>query len=188
MNQIRKWIDLADLDKIFEAKGRLPARIFHGTNPIAAAAILTQNRLQATEPVDDDGLGQVVCVTSRAKVARMFAIEFARANSEFDVGVVFIIDGTKVKADIDSVRHRADTEGNQDEFEYRVKGDIYPLSNYLLGFRLVGKTRLLDSDRFREELWYQYLEEQNYYNWAFHSEQAFWSALDRLVTERIRRS
>lgn len=169
------------LIQIVEATGRLPVRIFHGTNPIAAAAILTQNRIVATEPVDDDGLGAVVCVTSRAKVARMFAIEFARANSEYDVGAVFILDGTKVMADIDSVRHHADTQGTHEEFEYRIKGDIEPLTKYLLGVRLVGKTRLLRNEWFREQLWDDYRRQQAYYEWAFKTIRDFWGALDQLV-------
>ncbi len=178
--------DIRTLMSILEAKGRLPARIFHGTNPVAAAAILTQDHLRATEPVDDGGLGSVVCVTSRARVARMFAIEFARANSDFDVGVVFILDGAKVKAETDSVRHRAETQGTHDEFEYRIKGDISPLSKYLLGFRLVGKTRLLNTERFREELWCKYRRTQGYYGYASGSVRDFWVALDRLVAERER--
>jgi len=129
-----------------------PAVLYHGTNPIAAVLIHTQNAIRATEPVDDDGLGPVVCTTSSEQVAEMFAIEFLRFNSQYDVGFVFEIDGAAVASDMEAVYHEAGTAGTTPEFEYRVRGSIAPLDRYLLGVRVVGDRGLLEDEDFLERM------------------------------------
>lgn len=127
-----------------------PDVLYHGTNPIAAALIMKQG-IEATEPVDDDDLGAVVCTTSCPDIGQMFAIEFARANSDFDVGFVFSIDAKQVVQHAETVPYQAET-ASFDELEFRVMGDI-PRS-MITGFKVVGNSSLLRKQSFIEQMWW----------------------------------
>ena len=126
-----------------------PSLLLHGTNFVAAAAILRKGHIEADFPVDDDDLGAVVCVTSSAEMARNFATEFARFNSEYDVGAIFGIDGKKVAEMHEVIPYHAET-ASEFEYEYRVIGDI-PLS--ICTYKVVGMKRRLSSARFLEKVW-----------------------------------
>ena len=135
-----------------EAAAETPRFFYHGTNMAAACMILRDGKIRADNPVDDDDLGAVVCVTEREEVGRMFAVEFVRTNSEYPVGVVFTLDAAKVLHDIEAIPYEADTAGTENEAEHRVKGDI-PLKPYCVGIRLVGdlgelrmQTRTMDRE------------------------------------------
>lgn len=107
MKNMREIIDL--LEPLLEAAHVRPKVLYHGTNLIAAATIVKDRALRATEPVDDDGLGAVVCTSSVRKVARMFAVEFVRVNSRLPVGAVFTINARALPADVQAIPHVADT-------------------------------------------------------------------------------
>ncbi len=127
-----------------------PKVLYHGTNPIAAAAIVATGEIRADFPVDDDDLGAVVCVTSDKTMGRNFATEFSRFNSQYDVGVVFEIDGRAVATHTETVPYHAETAGAF-EFEYRAQDDI-PLS-MIRRIHIVGRASRLKDERFIEQLW-----------------------------------
>jgi hypothetical protein len=134
MRMMRQWMTLIEAIRPASA---VPRFFYHGTNMAAACMILRDGMIRADNPVDDDDLGAVVCVTEREEMGRMFAIEFVRLNSEYPVGVVFTLDAAKVLQAFEAVPYDADTAGTEDEAEYRVKGDI-ALKPYCIGMRLVG--------------------------------------------------
>lgn len=127
-----------------------PKVLYHGTNPIAAAAIVAAGKIEADFPVDDDDLGAVVCVTADKQMGRNFATEFSRFNSQYDVGVVFEIDGRVVAAHAETVPYHAETAGAF-EFEYRVQDDI-PMA-MIRRVHIVGRVSRLKDERFIEQLW-----------------------------------
>lgn len=127
-----------------------PDVLYHGTNPIAAA-LIWKHGIEATEPVDDDDLGAVVCTTSCPDMGQMFAIEFARFNSEYDVGFVFSIDGKQIASHFEALPYHAET-ASQNEFEIRVRDDI-PKS-MITGVRIVGDAKLLRKKSFVEQMWW----------------------------------
>ena len=131
-----------------------PARVYHGTNPIAAAAIWKMGKISPDYPVD--GNAPVVCVTECPDMGSCFAYEFARFNSEFDMGFVFEIDSKAVAKTHKMYPYHAETAGAF-EFEYRIEGEID--RGQIRGVRLVGEPdRLLYAlagrdDDFVDDLW-----------------------------------
>lgn len=149
---LSRWNDETDEDPPYGAgeelsKDQIPTILYHGTNPIAAAAILNSGLIEAEYPVDEDGLGQVVCVTSSEEMGRNFATEFVRFNSEYEVGVVFEINGSQISDPV--IPFHAETAGIF-EYEFRVKGNI-PLS--ICRWKIVGDRDLLVSANFLKQLW-----------------------------------
>lgn len=142
-----------------------PSVVYHGTNPIAAAAILRSGKFEATHAVDSDG--PVVCVTACPDMGQCFAIEFVRLNSEHDVGFVFALDGKAIADKLTMYPYHAETAGAY-EFEYRVEGDI-PLSA-ITGVRMVGDTRLITADDGATEMFFEELWEETPYHLRHHFE------------------
>lgn len=177
---IRHWISLVE--------GQAPSVFYHGTSPIRAAAILSDNSIDAIEPVDDDGHGAVVCVTSKSEVADAFANEFVRYGTFEEVGVVFAMDAQKIMSDFEAFAYDAET-ASFDEAEYRVRDSIRPLANYLLGIRIVGDRDILldglsdlenhsssEASAFIKRMWKEHRGET-----SFASFRAFCDALGKLI-------
>lgn len=167
----------------------VPRVFYHGTNMAAACMILRDGKIRADNPVDDDDLGAVVCVTERERVGRMFAVEFVRTNSEYALGVVFTLDATKVLQDIEAIPYDADTSGTENEAEYRVMGDI-PLKPYCIGIRLVGDLNELRSqnrtmDRRTGEV--MTLKERIFNDWR-HYFPGGWGEFNRLWIKLVQRA
>jgi hypothetical protein len=148
--------------------------LHHGTNLVAACSILRDGRVLASTPVDDDGLGAVVCMSSSYRVGRMFAVEFARTNSDLPVGAVFTFPAARVRAHARTLAHTAET-ASLDEREHRVQGDVP--TTLLQRIRLVGATRLVANERWMEHL-YRTTPAARI---AFHGMDAFWDAAQALV-------
>jgi hypothetical protein len=127
-----------------------PAVLYHGTNPIAATMIVNMHGIKADMPVDGDEMGEAVCTTSDKTMARNFATEFARLNSPYDVGVVFVIDGKRMASFETIVPYHAETAG-EFEYEYRIMGDVP--RECITGIKIVGKKARLTSERFIEKMW-----------------------------------
>ena len=166
-----------------------PRLFYHGTNMAAGCMILRDGMICADNPVDDDDLGAVVCVTEHEDVGRMFAVEFARVNSEYPVGVVFTLDATKILRDIEAVPYEAETAGSHDEAEYRVKSDI-PLRPYCLGIKLVGDLdELRPQNRTMDERTGEVmtLKERIYNDWRRYFPGG-WSEFSRLWARLVRRA
>lgn len=119
--------------------------LFHGTNIIAAVHIFRQKNIKADRPVDAED--DVVCLTEAKRVARAFAVEFARHNSRLPAGAIFALDAN-LTADIPSLRFQSET-ASFDERELRVAGNV-SLKKYLRGVSLVGRVSCLRSDRWME--------------------------------------
>ena len=162
---------------LLESKQPRPKVLYHGTNMMAAAAIVRDRKLCADNPVDDDDIGAVVCTSSSRKVARMFAIEFERHNSRFPVGAVFIINGRALPEDVEVIPYNADTQGSEDEKEFRVIGDI-PF-DCVLKVALVGETRKLRSERWLERIWDEDAEVRR----TFGSFASFFNAIKSLISQ-----
>lgn len=127
-----------------------PDILYHGTGPVAAAGILQDSEINANHPVDDDDLGAVVCVTSDHEMGQNFATGFARIQSPYDVGIIFVLDGKAIADEFHTIPYHAETAGAF-EYEFRVLGDI-PLS-MVKDIRIVGDRDLLDEETFIEEMW-----------------------------------
>lgn len=131
---------------ILEAEN-VPRFLYHGTNPVSATLIVVDDVIKADHPVDADA-GPVVCSTSDPRMARSFAIEFARVNSEYDVGFVFKIDTTQVSHRI--YPYDAET-ASDNENEYRIQGDVN--LSAVVGIKLVGKGVLLRRQNFLQRMY-----------------------------------
>ena len=153
-----------------------PKVLYHGANLFTSSAIMRDRRLRADQPLDDDGLGAVVCTSSSRKVARMFAVEFERHNSRLPVGAIFVINAISLPKTVQMISHSADTQGTENEREFRVTGDI-PF-DCVLGAVLVGETRKLRSERWLEVA-YNEDEEARRLFWSFDD---FYHAVSSLVT------
>jgi hypothetical protein len=164
------------IEPLLEATVR-PKVLYHGTNLIAAAAIVKDRKLRAIEPVDDDGLGSVVCTTSARKVARMFAVEFERVNSRLPVGAIFAINARALPSSIRIIPYLADTQGSVDEREFRIDGDI-PY-DCIIRIMLVGRTDKLKSEWWLERVYEDEIEARQ----TFGSFSNFYHAVSALVSE-----
>ena len=167
---------------LLEAAQARPKVLYHGTNLIAAAAIVSDRDLRAVEPVDDDGMGAVVCTSSARKVARMFAVEFERINSRLPVGAIFTINAMALPDDIRVIPHVADTQGAVDEKEFRVVGDI-PY-DCITKITLVGQTAKLKSEWWLERVY----EEEREARQTFGSFLRFYRAVQALISEARNRA
>lgn len=152
--------NLINLVEGVETSEQHPTIFYHGTNPLAAAMILKDGYIEATEPVDDDGMGAVVCVTSDEDIGVAFAVEFARFNSSYDVGFVFQLNAHAVVDAIETVPYEAET-ASMDEHEYRVMGDI-PLKQYMTGISIAGDVRLLRDDEYIAKMYKNGMKNPNF--------------------------
>lgn len=135
---MRKWIDV-----INEHSHEEPEFFYHGTNLVSAASILNSNCIETSEQDEHrDGNHESVSLTTDAKLGRDFAIEYVRWNSSLSVGAVFKLDAKKLMADHECIPFEAETAG-QYEYEYRLWGNIHPLTKYLLGVQIVGDVSTL---------------------------------------------
>jgi hypothetical protein len=149
--EIRKLVKLVDsITEGVVERDEIPQFFYHGTNPLAATMIFQSGCIDADNPVDDDDLGAVVCVTSEFNIGRMFAIEFERCNSQFDVGFVFELDAAKVMESFEAFPYEAET-ASIDEKEYRIDGDI-PLRPYCTGIKIVGDKSLLTNKKYLQQM------------------------------------
>jgi hypothetical protein len=129
--RMRQWMNL------FEHSHEAPLFFYHGTNIVAAASILSSNCINASEQDEHrDGNHHSISLTTNAKLGRDFAVEYVRWNT-LSVGAVFKLAARKLMQDHECIPFEAETAG-QYEFEYRLWGDIRPLSKYLLGVQIVG--------------------------------------------------
>ena len=157
-NDLRRWMRLVEAE-------RTPRFFYHGTNIAAACMIMRDDAIKADNPVDDADMGAVVCVTGRKSIARLFAVEFARVNSEYPVGVIFTLDARKILTDLRGIRHSAETQGSEEEAEYRIQGNL-PIKQYCLKINLVGKTRKIQSRTLMNEIyddWSQYFNGRDHF-------------------------
>jgi len=174
VEEIRKLVKL--VEGVIE-RNETPSFFYHGTNPLAATMIFHDGRIEATEPVDDDEMGAVVCVTSDFKIGRMFAIEFERFNSQYDVGFVFELDAPKIMASFNATPYEAET-ASSDEQEYRIDSDI-PLRGYCTGIRIVGDKSLLRNKRYLGQM-HEKGCKNFYFGQRFGDFDDFYNALKRL--------
>lgn len=158
-----------------------PEILYHGTNPLAAAAILRTGKIKADWPVDGDE-DAVVCLTQCPDMGKSFAIEFIRLNSQHDVGFVFEIDG---KACVKYLRriypYHAESAGIF-EFEFRIEDDI-PL-DFVKNIKIVGDAQLLNGDSLASEnmfseLWQSAAELRLQH--LFQNQQGLWKAVQEVV-------
>jgi hypothetical protein len=179
---IRDWIRLVENERLEN-----PKLFYHGTNMAAGCMIIRDGSIKATNPVDDDDLGAVVCVTELSEMGHNFAVEFVRTNSEYPVGVVFTLNAEKILRDFNAVPYEAETASDF-EGEYRVQADI-PLKGYCLGIRLVGdldelRSQVRSMDRRTGEM--QTLKERIFNDWRQYF--TSWSQFNNLWTRLLRRA
>lgn len=108
---------------LFETDTDIPPVLYHGTTPYNAALIMLSGKIEQNESRDEDDHNDYsVCTTEREDVAEWF-YDVARAVDQ-PFGFVFHIDTNQIA---DHMRAFESETAGQDEYEWRVYGDI-PIS------------------------------------------------------------
>jgi hypothetical protein len=103
-----------------EDEPEVPPVLYHGTTPYNAALIVLSGKIEQNESRDEDDHNDYsVCTTEREDVAEWF-YDVARAVDQ-PFGFVFHIDTANIS---DHMRPFEGETASQDEYEWRVYGDI----------------------------------------------------------------